>query len=53
MLTGLDACFVGVPLDTGTSNKTGARFGPRQIRVESPLIKGVNKETGIHTVTRI
>ena len=29
---GLDACFVGVPLDIGTSNRPGARFGPRQIR---------------------
>ena len=26
---GLDACFVGVPLDTGTSNRPGTRFGPR------------------------
>ena len=29
---GLDACFVGVPLDIGTSNRSGTRFGPRQIR---------------------
>ena len=32
---GLDACFVGVPMDIGTSNRAGARFGPRQIRAES------------------
>ena len=32
---GLDACFVGVPFDIGTSNRSGARFGPRQIRAES------------------
>ena len=30
---GLDACFVGVPLDIGTSNRAGARFGPRAIRL--------------------
>ena len=24
---GLDACFVGVPLDIGTSLRAGARFG--------------------------
>ena len=30
--TGLDACFIGVPFDIGTSNRSGARFGPRQIR---------------------
>ena len=32
---GLDACFVGVPFDIGTSNRAGTRFGPRQIRAES------------------
>ncbi|HLB80156.1 MAG TPA: arginase family protein, partial [Dongiaceae bacterium] len=39
---GLDACFVGVPLDIGTSNRAGARFGPRQIRAESCLIRPYN-----------
>ena len=29
---GLDACFVGIPFDIGTSNRSGARFGPRAIR---------------------
>ena len=38
---GLDACFVGVPLDIGTSNRSGARFGPRQIRAESFLMDHV------------
>src|SRR3546814_5937651 len=42
---GLDACFVGVPLDTGTSNRAGARFGPRQIRAESCLIRPYNMAT--------
>lgn len=32
---GLDACFVGIPMDIGTSNRPGTRFGPRQIRTES------------------
>ena len=36
---GLDACFVGVPLDIGTSNRSGARFGPRGIRNESAMIR--------------
>ncbi|XP_041483631.1 guanidinobutyrase-like [Lytechinus variegatus] len=36
---GLDACFVGIPLDIGTSNKSGTRFGPRQIRTESALLR--------------
>ena len=42
---GLDVCFVGVPLDIGTSNRPGARFGPRQIRAESALIRPYNMAT--------
>ena len=42
----LDVCFVGVPFDQGTSNRSGARFGPRQIRQESHLVRAFNKETG-------
>ena len=42
---GLDACFVGVPLDTGTSNRAGARHGPRQIRAESALLRPYNMAT--------
>lgn len=36
---GLDVALVGVPLDIGTSNRTGSRFGPRQIRSESVLVR--------------
>ena len=43
---GLDAAFIGVPLDIGTSNRAGARFGPRQIRTESALIRPYNMATG-------
>ena len=42
---GLDACFVGVPLDVGTSNRPGARYGPRQIRAESALLRPYNMAT--------
>ena len=42
---GLDACFVGVPFDLGTSNRTGARFGPRQVRTESVLLRPYNMAT--------
>ena len=42
---GLDACFVGVPMDIGTSNRSGTRFGPRQIRAESALIRPYNMAT--------
>lgn len=43
---GLDAAFVGVPLDIGTSNRPGTRFGPRHIRAESALIRPYNMATG-------
>ncbi len=43
---GLDACFVGVPLDIGTSNRSGARHGPRQIRAESCMLRPYNMATG-------
>ena len=42
---GLDVGFVGVPLDTGTSNRPGARFGPRAIRAESCLLRPYNMAT--------
>jgi guanidinobutyrase len=41
----LDVGFVGVPFDVGTSNRSGARFGPRQIRTESCLIRPYNMAT--------
>jgi len=42
---GLDACFTGVPFDIGTSNRSGARFGPRAIRAESCLLRPYNMAT--------
>lgn len=42
---GLDACFVGIPLDIGTSNRAGTRFGPRQIRAESAHLRPYNMGT--------
>jgi guanidinobutyrase len=43
---GLNAAFIGIPLDTGTSHRPGARFGPRQIRAESCLLRPYNMATG-------
>ena len=42
---GLDAAFLGIPLDIGTSNRPGARFGPREIRDESRQIRPYNMAT--------
>ena len=43
---GLDAAFIGIPFDAGTSHRSGARFGPRQIRAESALLRPYNMATG-------
>ncbi|ESO99170.1 hypothetical protein LOTGIDRAFT_142007 [Lottia gigantea] len=43
---GLDACFVGVPLDIGTGYKSGTRLGPRHIRIESVVLRAFNCSTG-------
>lgn len=42
----LDAAFIGVPLDIGTSLRSGTRFGPREIRSESVMIRPYNMATG-------
>lgn len=42
----LDAAFVGVPFDIGTSNRPGARLAPRQIRDESRMLRPFNVSTG-------
>ncbi len=41
----LDVALLGVPLDIGTSNRTGTRYGPRQIRAESVLVRPYNMAT--------
>jgi agmatinase len=37
-LDGVDVAVTGIPLDTATSNRPGARFGPRAIRAASTVI---------------
>jgi guanidinobutyrase len=43
---GLDIAIAGVGLDIGTSNRTGTRFGPRQIRNESGMVRPYCMATG-------
>jgi guanidinobutyrase len=45
-IASLDVAIIGVPLDIGTSNRTGTRFGPRQIRSESVLVRPYGMATG-------
>ena len=42
----LDIALLGVPLDIGTSNRNGTRYGPRQIRCESVLVRPYSMATG-------
>ena len=41
-LDGVDVAILGVPFDSGTSYRTGTRFGPRKIREASLMIWGHN-----------
>ncbi len=38
----IDVAILGIPFDCGTSYRPGARFGPREIRVQSALIRPYN-----------
>ena len=38
-LSGVDVAIVGAPFDSGTSYRSGARLGPREIRAQSSLIR--------------
>ncbi len=50
---GLDACFVGVPMDIGASNRSGTRMGPRQIRDESRMMRPFNMGTGARPFSKM
>ena len=41
-LSGVDVAILGVPYDSSTSYRSGARFGPRAIREQSLLLWGYN-----------
>ncbi|WP_438956184.1 agmatinase [Cognatiyoonia sp.] len=43
---GLDVGFIGVPMDIGTSWRSGTRFGSKQLRQESAMIRPYNIQTG-------
>jgi agmatinase len=52
-LTGVDAAVVGVPFDTATSYRTGARFGPEAIRSASALLRPYHPTLGVNVVETI
>ena len=43
----VDVAIVGVPFDSGTTNRTGARHGPREIRNQSSLVRRVHHVTNV------
>ncbi len=45
--TGLDIALYGIPWDGGTTNRAGARHGPREVRNQSSLIRRVHHVSGI------
>ncbi len=45
-LDGVDVAVLGIPQDIGTSWRSGTRFGPKQIRAESAMIRPYNMATG-------
>lgn len=44
--SGLDVAVLGIPMDIGTSWRSGTRFGPKQIREQSAMIRPYNLQTG-------
>ena len=44
----VDIALVGIPWDGGTTNRPGARHGPRQVRDISTQVRNVNRASGIN-----
>src|SRR5438128_11826431 len=49
-LEGVDAAAVGIPFDTGTSYRSGARFGREAIRSASALLRPFHPVFGLDLV---
>ena len=49
-LEGVEAAVFGIPFDTATSYRTGARFGPEAIRSASVLLRPYHPVLGINVV---
>lgn len=44
---GLDIALVGIPWDGGTTNRAGARHGPREVRNMSSLMRSAHHASGV------
>src|SRR5688500_19865601 len=52
-LKGVDVAILGVPFDSGTSYRTGTRFGPRKIRETSLMIWGHNSTLNVSPLKKL
>ncbi len=52
-LAEVDVGLVGIPWDSGTTNRPGPRHGPRQLRDLSTMIRAQNGATGVRPFERI
>lgn len=44
---GLDIALIGIPWDGGTTNRAGARHGPREVRNMSSLMRSAHHASGV------
>ena len=52
-LSGVDVALVGAPYDGGTSYRSGARLGPREVRSQSSLIRTWSYFLKVHPFERL
>ena len=52
-LEDVDVAILGVPFDSGTSYRTGTRFGPRKIRESSLMIWGHNSTLNVSPLKKL
>lgn len=45
-LKGLDVAVLGIPMDIGTSWRSGTRFGPKEVRSQSAMLRPYHMQTG-------
>ncbi len=43
----IDIALVGIPFDGGVTHRSGARLGPREVRIQSTMMRLYNQSTGV------
>ena len=51
-LEGIDIGIIGIPYDGGLTCRTGARYGPREVRNQSTLMRAINVATDVRPFER-